>query len=124
MRPRTRMLLLSMLVGIVSPLAMADALVNVKSEVVRYDDLRLISAVGAAVLYGRLHVAAERACGGPLEGQQQLVRQQRHHACVDSALEKAVSDVNHPVLTQYYESKQNKPASDRLKNSSAVADAR
>jgi UrcA family protein len=101
------MLLLALLAGTASSLATADARVNVKSQVVRYDDIRIISPVGAAVLFARLRTAALLACGGPVDGPPQLARQQRTDACVRDALAKAVSDVNHPVLTQYYESRRN-----------------
>jgi len=105
MRTKTCMLLLSFLAATASSLATADALVNVKSEVVRYDDIRLISPVGAAVLYARLHSAAVRACGGPISGPTQLAREQRYNACTQEAVRKAVDEVNHPILTQYYASR-------------------
>ncbi len=97
------MLLVSALAVAASSLATADALVNVKSETVRYDDLRLTSQVGVAVLYGRLRGAAERACA-PLESEQ-LPAKARYRACFDGALAKAVASVNHPGLTEYYEAK-------------------
>ncbi len=78
-----------------------------KTETVRYGDIRLISAVGAAVLYGRLQSAAERACGGPLETVP-LAQRQRFKVCVDDAVAKAVSDVNNPMLTWYQDSKRGK----------------
>ena len=59
MRSKIHMLLLSILAVCGSSLAMADTQVNVKTETVCYGDVRLISAVGAAVLYSRLHSAAE-----------------------------------------------------------------
>jgi len=99
------MLLLSFLAATASSLATADTLVTMNSEVVRYDDIRLISPVGAAVLFGRLRNAAMRACGGPLSGPQQLATQQRYDACVRDTLAKAVDEVNEPVLTKYYESR-------------------
>jgi UrcA family protein len=105
MRTQTCMVLLACLAATASSVATADSLVNVKSEVVRYDDIRLISPVGAAVLYGRLYNAALRACGGPVSGPTQLGREQRSTACAQDAVKKAVIEVNHPVLTQYYESR-------------------
>lgn len=125
MRSKTHMLLLSILAVTASSLAMADTSVNVKTETVRYDDLRLISTVGAAVLYGRLKGAAERVCGGPMESAQ-IAEQKRYRTCVDDALTKAVADVNHPLLTQFFELKRSKsvPASTEVTNPSAVADAR
>ncbi len=128
---KTTVLLASVLAA-ASPFAMADASddvkdasVNVKSEVVHYDDVRLISAVGAAVLYGRLHAAAERACGGAPDSPH-LSAKQRYRACVNDALKKAVAEVNNPVLTQYYESKRgaNVPRGSSVPGTTAVADAR
>lgn len=107
MSSKIRILLFSVLALVASSFAMADSVVTVKSETVRYDDLRLISAVGAAVLYGRLHHAAERACGS-LDGKTPQLSS-RYRACVDDAMSKAVADVNEPVLTKYYESKRNSP---------------
>lgn len=103
MRSNKLLLLASALAVTASPFVMADALVNVKSEVVRYDDLRLTSRVGVAVLYGRLRSAAERACA-PLESQQ-LAAKGRYRACYDDAMARAVAGVNHAGLTEYYESK-------------------
>ena len=62
MKSKIHMLLLSILAMGSSIALAADPVVTVKTETVRYDDIRLISAVGAAVLYGRLQNAAERAC--------------------------------------------------------------
>lgn len=126
MRSKTRMLWLSILTSTVCSVAMADTSVAVKSETVRYDDLRLISNVGAAVLYGRLKGAAERVCGGPMESSQ-IAQQKRYRACVDEALAKAVADVNHPVLSQFYEIKRRAPAPstpDATTTVTAVAKAR
>ena len=100
-------LLFSVLAAIGRSVATADTLVTVKSEVVRYDDLRLISNVGAAVLYGRLRNAAERACAS-LDGRPPA-QAARYRACVDDAVTKAVADVNEPLLTRYVESKRNAP---------------
>jgi len=89
---KTRMLLLALVATTVSSVATADALVNVKSEVVRCDDIRLISDVGAAVMYIRLRSAAERACGGPVDSMQ-IAQQKRYRTCVDDAVSTAVSEV-------------------------------
>jgi len=122
MRFNFRMLLLSVLAVAATSSAMAGegAFVNVKTEVVRFDDLRLISTVGAAVLYGRIENAADRACGGPSDGLQ-LAQQQRYRKCMDETVAKAVSDVNHPILNQFYESKRRNRANTQP---SAVAKSR
>ena len=123
MRSKSRLLLLSLVAIIASPLAMADALVNVKTEVVHYDDVRLISNVGAAVLYGRLRSAAERVCGGPVDSQQ-IAAHKRYRICMDEAVSKAVSEVNNPLLSQYFESKRRAPAQDGISAPSATAVAK
>jgi UrcA family protein len=107
MSSKIRTLFFSALAVVASSFAMADTVVTVKSETVRYDDLRLISAVGAAVLYGRLHHAAERACAS-LDGKTPQLAS-RYRSCVDDAMSKAVADVNEPVLTKYYEAKRSAP---------------
>jgi UrcA family protein len=122
MRSTIRTIFFSILAAVASSVAMADPLVTVKSEVVHYGDLRLISAVGAAVLYGRLRGAAERACG-PLDGRQPS-QVARYRVCVDEALAKAVADVNAPVLTTYYESKRNAPPAPSVATPSPTAVAK
>jgi UrcA family protein len=122
MRSKIHMLLLSILAVCGSSLAMADTQVNVKTETVRYDDIRLISAVGAAVLYGRLRSAAERACGGPTETVP-LSQRQRFKTCVNDAVSKAVADVNNPMLTWYVESKRGN-TTENASSGNSVAKAR
>jgi UrcA family protein len=122
MRSKIHMLLFSILAACGSSLATADALVTVKTETVRYDDIRLISAVGAAVLYNRLRGAAERACGGPVDTVP-LAQRVRFKACVDDAVTKAVADVNNPMLTWYLESKRGN-TSENAATGGSVAKAR
>ena len=123
MRSKIHMLLLSILTVCGGSLAMADTQVNVKTETVRYDDIRLISAVGAAVLYGRLHNAAERACGGPLDTVP-LQQRARFKTCVEEAVAKAVADVNNPMLTWYQESKHGNTSENASSSPAPVAKAR
>jgi UrcA family protein len=126
MRSKISMLLLSVLAVCAGSVTMAaDSRVMVKSELVRYEDIRLISAVGAAVLYGRLRAAADRTCGGPVDNLS-LAQKQRYKACMDEAMANAVADVNHPVLTRFYESKRNASSapSSTPAPSSTVANAR
>ena len=123
MRSKIHMLLVSLLAICGSSVAIADPQVNVKTETVRYGDVRLISAVGAAVLYSRLHSAAERACGGPLDTVP-LQQRQRFKACVDDAVAKAVSDVNNPMLTWYHESKRGNTSENASSTAAPVAKAR
>lgn len=123
MRSKIHMLLLSILaIGGTSLALAADPMVTVKTETVKYGDIRLISAVGAAVLYGRLQSAAERACGGPLETVP-LVQRTRFKSCVDDAVAKAVADVNNPMLTWYQDSKRGK-STENASSGGSVAKAR
>jgi UrcA family protein len=122
MRFKIHMLLLSILAVCGSSLAAADTQVTVKTETVRYDDIRLISAVGAAVLHGRLRAAAERACGGPVDTVP-LSQRVRFKTCVDEAVAKAVADVNNSMLTWYYESKRGS-TSENASTGGSVAKAR
>ena len=102
MRSKTCLLIASAL-AVASSFAQADALVNVKTETVRYDDIRMTSPVGIAVLYGRLRSAAERACSAG-DGKD-LAQKARFKSCYDDALARAVVSVNNPQLTAFYESK-------------------
>jgi len=122
MKSKIHMLLLSLVAVAGTSLALADAPVVVKTGTVKYGDIRLISALGAAVLYGRLASAAERACGGPLETVP-LVQRQRFKQCVDDAVAKAVADVNNPMLSWYQDSKRGK-ATENASTGGSVAKAR
>jgi UrcA family protein len=123
MRSKIAILAISTLAAIASMPVHAEPAVTVKSEVVRYGDLRLISAVGAAVLYARLRAAAERVCGGPLEGRP-VGQATRIRNCIDDTLAKAVADVNQPVMTQYYESRLARNNGTSPPATAPVADAR
>jgi UrcA family protein len=123
LQKKMSLLLISVLAVAASSSAMAQGVVNVKSEVVRFDDLRLISNVGAAVLYGRLQRAAERACGGPSD-QLQLSQHQRFRACFEETLSKAVGEVNHPILSAYFDNKRKAPGGLTTPSQSSVAKTR
>jgi len=67
---------------------------------VTFSDLNLRNEAGARVLYRRIKTAAEDVCA-PFNGRQ-LVQRMNQTACVTSAMERAVRQVNEPVLTRYY----------------------
>jgi UrcA family protein len=87
--------------GQISQAAQTD--VGVLSQKVEYGDLDLSQMKGTKALYGRLLGAAETVCA-PLEGQG-VSRIPRYKACVRSAVAAAVTQVNKPLLTQYFDSK-------------------
>ena len=69
-------------------------------QVVSFGDLNLTSSEGVAVLYRRIHSAANEVCAGA--DTRELVRIAATKACVDSAISQAVAAVNNPMLTSLY----------------------
>jgi len=83
--------------------AVAGETVNGGRELtVKFQDLDISKPAGAAALYGRIHVAAESVCQAP---DQSLVNYSRHNKCAKEAEINAISKVNAPALTAYYEQK-------------------
>ncbi len=76
---------------------------DVPSVVVHFADLDLSGSEGASVLYRRLKGAAETVCA-PLDDRN-LARHMRFQACVQNAISTAVTKVDQPALTAYYETK-------------------
>ncbi|HTD13318.1 MAG TPA: UrcA family protein [Steroidobacteraceae bacterium] len=83
---------LACLLGIAPVLAAAP--VETRSVSVRYADLDLASAAGAAALYQRLQGAARVVCGYPDE----MAMLSFVNRCNHSAIADAVSSVNAPLL--------------------------
>jgi UrcA family protein len=77
--------------------ASAQAAEDVPSKTVKFADLNITSQAGAKVLYGRIRAAARDVCrdssGGDPIGRLAV------SACIEKAIDKAVKDVNSPVLT-------------------------
>ena len=67
---------------------------------VRFSDLDIAHADGAAVLYGRISSAAKAICE-PLDGRS-LDEHRRFQWCVSDAIARAVLQVNQPALTKHY----------------------
>lgn len=80
-------------------------------EIVKYDDLDVSRSPGAAVLYGRIHAAAQKVCS-PFEGRS--VSDKTHTACVKKAIADAVTTVNEPKLFAVYSAKTGTMVSTRL----------
>jgi UrcA family protein len=80
----------------------ANAEDAVPSQAVKYGDLNLSSAQGAATLYKRIEAAARGVC--PASGRQidQITSRQ---SCYDQAIARAVRQVNSSTLTAYYSAK-------------------
>jgi UrcA family protein len=71
---------------------------DVVSKTVRYSDLDLTKSDGAKVLYSRIRAAAEDVCGQST-GTDPILRL-AITGCIHQAVDKAVMDVNAPMLTK------------------------
>jgi UrcA family protein len=70
-----------------------------RSETVKFPDLNLGTSSGVEALYLRIHAAARRVCEQP-PGEWQATR-----SCIVKAESDAISKVNVPLLTAFYQSK-------------------
>jgi len=73
-------------------------------KVVQFGDLNLSSATAVQQLYHRIVSAAQQVCGDHA-GPRPLQEQVRARICVDQSINRAVTAVDHPVLTRLYASK-------------------
>ena len=72
---------------------------DVRSETIKFADLNLGSPSGVEALYLRIHAAARRVCSQPT-GEWTSDR-----SCVAKAESEAISKVNVPLLTAFYQHK-------------------
>jgi len=70
---------------------------------VKFQDLNIDSPAGAAALYQRLHAAAQHVCFA--EWDRDPAKVQRAETCANEAESRAVSRLNVPELTAYYQIK-------------------
>jgi UrcA family protein len=68
------------------------------SKTVRFSDLDITKSDGAKVLYRRIRAAAQDVCG--LSGGTDPILRMALNGCIEKAVDKAVKDVNAPMLTQ------------------------
>jgi UrcA family protein len=85
-----------------SVLAVSNALADeqVRTETVKFQDLRVDTPAGVEALYKRIHSAAARVCS-----QNDPVMRAAAGSCARSAEAKAIEKVNQPLLTAYYRMK-------------------
>jgi len=81
-------------------IAQADGAFEPRSVTVRFADLDTAGAPGAAVLYRRLHSAAESVCRD-LEPGQELARRRVYANCIQAALSNAIVKIDRPAVTTY-----------------------
>jgi UrcA family protein len=68
------------------------------SKTVRFNDLDISKSDGAKVLYNRIRAAAQDVCG--LSTGTDPILRMALKGCIEKAVDKAVKDVNAPMLTQ------------------------
>lgn len=73
-------------------------------ETVKYGDLNVSNAQGAALLYTRIQSAARHVCY-PLDRSGNLAAEATWKACINHAIAQAVRDVNEPALMAVYSAK-------------------
>ncbi len=90
----------AMLLACVLVVSSAFADGQIRSETVKFQDLKVGTPAGGEALYRRIHAAAGHICSqpGPYE-------QFHEYACVKDAEARAIQKVNLPMLTAYYEGK-------------------
>ena len=93
----------AVLATLVCGAALADAFPD-PSQTVSYGDLNLKSQAGVATLYQRIKKAAYEVCQIPV-GTHQIRIEQEFKACKADAVDRAVGQVNLPLLTTLHESK-------------------
>lgn len=95
-----RILLLS-IAAFAAGSAAADTLQDdVRTATVRYDDVGVDRAAGAATLYRRIRNAAHEVCGNHAGRGAQLSA--RFEQCVDEAIERSVAQVDRTALTAHH----------------------
>jgi UrcA family protein len=73
---------------------------QVRSETVKFYDLKLDTPASVQALYSRIHAAAQRVCGDP-----DPVIRLAAIACAGRAEARAIQSLNLPQLTAYYREK-------------------
>jgi UrcA family protein len=76
-----------------------------KSLTVKYDDLNVNTAAGAASLYSRIHAAARQVCAAPYDNNRDLASFAAKNACIQKSEARAVGDVHSGALAAYYAKK-------------------
>ena len=74
-----------------------------RQKEVSFADLNLNNDAGAATLLKRLTLASRSVCGGETDGPLNVNRGSSAFACRKATLQKAVADVNHPMVTAMYQ---------------------
>ena len=79
------------------------------SQVVKYGDLNISDAQGAATLYRRIAAAARTVCGADEIDSRRLGYRASINACIHQAIVDAVTKVGQPELVAAYNAKNREP---------------
>ena len=82
----------------------AEGGAGLPDRIVKFGDLDVSSSKGAVILYNRIRVAAEEVCAPVSHGD--LSSRMHEKACVAQVIERAVTTVNLPALSEVFASKQ------------------
>ena len=72
-----------------------------KQTIVTYGDLDLYRPAGAAEIIARIRAAVARVCG-PAPDSRQMALRRAHSACMQDTLQRAVTSLNAPTVTNLY----------------------
>ncbi len=81
--------------------ALAANAADLPSKTVFFHDLNVSSPAGAKQLYSRITAAAKQVCPG--NGERGISANAQRQACIAAAVDKAVGDVNRPLLTALHD---------------------
>ena len=85
----------------------ADSVDQPPTKTVRFDDLNLATSYGAETLFRRIQIAATAVCE-EFEPQGNSLPTTVHESCIRNAVAGAVRNVDSPLLTAYYQERQNR----------------
>jgi UrcA family protein len=85
----------------------ADSVDQPPAKAVRFGDLNLDTRSGAQTLFRRIQVAADNVCK-QYEPQGASVPSAAHRTCVSNAVSAAVHSVDSPLLTAYYDEREDR----------------
>jgi UrcA family protein len=84
----------------------ADSVDQRPTEAVRFGDLNLDSLSGVEALFRRLQIAAGEVCK-QYEPHAILIPSAAHQACVRNAVSGAIRNIDSPLLSAYYDAREN-----------------
>jgi UrcA family protein len=98
-----RTLVIGLALTAVAHSAAAEQQTAVRQIEVRFGDLNLNKEAGAATLLNRLSMAARNVCDASPLGYSNLNPRNSPFACRKATMQKAVADVNHPMVTAMFQ---------------------